>query len=141
MRYWDSSAVLPLLYPEISSEGMEGLYAQDPAVASWLLTPVEVHSALFRRRREGAEPEILQKARRRFTALRQSWFEVADVAAARDRAIRLMETHALTAADSLQLTAALLAADERPAGLGFVTLDAAFADVARREGFEVLPLP
>jgi hypothetical protein len=47
--------------------------------------------------------------------------------------------HDLRAADALQLAAALIACDEQPALLPFVTLDRRLADAARREGFRVLP--
>jgi hypothetical protein len=46
--------------------------------------------------------------------------------------------HDLRAADALQLAAAIEAAEGRPRGLGFVTLDLRLADAARREGFRVI---
>ena len=55
------------------------------------------------------------------------------------RALRLLETHPLRAADALQLGAALYVAEEDPAGLEIVTLDSRLAEAARREGFRVLP--
>jgi len=57
----------------------------------------------------------------------------------RDRAHRLLAVHALRAADALQLAAALVWADERPAGLEFVSLDDRLGEAARREGFRVVP--
>lgn len=51
----------------------------------------------------------------------------------------LLELHPLRAADALHLAAALLAVEERPQGLGFVTFDLRLADAAEREGFAVLP--
>ena len=60
-----------------------------------------------------------------------------DVPRVRDRATRLLDIHALTAADALQLAAALVATEEKPSAMGFVTLDAALAEAARREGFDV----
>jgi hypothetical protein len=47
--------------------------------------------------------------------------------------------HALRAADSLQLAAALVAAEHDPRSLRFVALDHRLAEAARREGFEVVP--
>ncbi len=49
-----------------------------------------------------------------------------------------MRVHALRAADSLQLAAALIAANHDPATLEIVSLDARLATAARREGFKVL---
>jgi len=55
------------------------------------------------------------------------------------RARRLLGLHPLRAADALHLAAALVACDERPHALPFVTLDERLVDAARREGFAVLP--
>lgn len=55
----------------------------------------------------------------------------------RIEAARLLRLHALRAADSLQLAAALTRASRRPAGRGFVTLDSRLT-AAAREGFELL---
>ena len=49
-----------------------------------------------------------------------------------------METHPLRAADALQVGAALVAAEEFPATLEFVTLDRKLAVAAEREGFRVI---
>jgi hypothetical protein len=50
----------------------------------------------------------------------------------------LLRTHALRAADSLQLAAALVAADHNPATLEIVCLDARLNVAAKREGFTVI---
>ena len=55
----------------------------------------------------------------------------------RNTAERLLRTHPLRAADSLQLAAAIIAAENDPPTLQFVTLDQQLAAAARREGFEV----
>ena len=49
------------------------------------------------------------------------------------RARRLLEIHALRAADALHFAAALMAFEERTTA--FVTFDARFGDAAEREGF------
>jgi hypothetical protein len=64
---------------------------------------------------------------------------VVNVTAVAARAKRLLAVHPLRATDALQLAAALVAADEQPATRPFVTLDHALVEIARREGFEVLP--
>jgi predicted nucleic acid-binding protein len=137
LRIWDSSAILPLIAPESSSSRIEAVYAKDPAVVCWAFTPVEVASALARKRREGAAPEAIDKAHRHFHALQTHGSEVTDIPFVRDLAIRLLDIHALTAADALQLAAALVATEEKPSAMGFVTLDAVLAEAARREGFDV----
>jgi len=105
----------------------------------WALAATEVVSALARRRREGALAEArFADARRRLDALEKAWSEVSAWDAVRARARRLLEVHALTAADALHLAAALVVVEERTAGVGFVTFDLRLAAAADREGFEVL---
>jgi predicted nucleic acid-binding protein len=48
--------------------------------------------------------------------------------------------HPLRAADALQLAAAFLAAERRPASLEMVTLDDRLGTAARKEGFEVIEI-
>jgi len=61
------------------------------------------------------------------------------VDAVRTRVRRLLEVHALTAADALHLGAALVVVEERTAGVGFVTFDARLREAVGREGFDPLP--
>jgi hypothetical protein len=55
----------------------------------------------------------------------------------RRHAERVVGTHAIRAADALQIGAALVAAAEDPATLEFVTFDQPQAAAAEREGFHV----
>jgi len=57
----------------------------------------------------------------------------------RDRALRLVATHALRAADAMQLGAALVAVADRPGGHAFVCVDHRLRDAGLREGFHLLP--
>jgi predicted nucleic acid-binding protein len=142
MRFWDSSAVVPLLCQEQESAAMLELYSGDGVVLVWLLTGTEAISALCRRYREGAltRKQYLE-SRRRLSDLQSDWHEYVNVLRARERAERLLQTHSLSAADALQLAAALAAVEEKPAGFGFVTLDARLAVAAEKEGFTLLGLP
>ncbi|MFI5351978.1 MAG: type II toxin-antitoxin system VapC family toxin [Candidatus Binatales bacterium] len=138
MRFWDSSALLPLFLPERFTQRAEAWLESDPKVTIWALTRVEVLSAIARRRR--AEPEtvgLLQIARREAMRSWLNWTEVTDLASVRRHAERIVETHPLRAADALQLGAALVAAEGDPSTLEFVTLDRRLADAAEREGFPV----
>jgi predicted nucleic acid-binding protein len=138
MRFWDSSAVVPLLVPQRSSACMEKHYAADPLLNVWCLTPIEVWSAICRLRLEGLlDSSGVRTARRRLQALAASWVEIDELQAVRNRAQRLLESHALRAGDSLQLAAALLLVGERPERVPFVTLDSRLAEAAEREGFEI----
>jgi hypothetical protein len=55
----------------------------------------------------------------------------------RRTAERLLRVHALRSADSLQLAAAITAADHNPSTLELVCLDDRLTAAARREGFTV----
>ena len=67
------------------------------------------------------------------------WTEIRPSTAIRDRAIRLLAIYSPSAADALQLAAALTWAEDRPAGRAFVCLDDRLREAAHREGFTVLP--
>ncbi len=139
MRYWDASALLPLVYPETASAPLLGLYQADPAVLTWTLSRLELAALLQRKEREGVLRQTLQRARSRLAQLSPTWAEVGDAQPLRQRAEDLLEAHPLTAADALQLAAALTAAEDKPRDLPFVTLNPALAQAARMEGFAVSP--
>jgi uncharacterized protein len=139
MRFWDSSAIVPLLVEETSSDGARAAYAADPDVVVWWGTEVECASALARVEREGRiTPAAVGEALRRMERLAAAWREVQPVAPVRRTALRLLRVHALRAPDALQLGAALVAAESHPRTLPFVTLDDRLALAADREGFEVI---
>lgn len=142
MRFWDSSAIVPLVVEEASSALLLGLYRADTTVLVWALTSTEVTSALCRRHREGALDLIdLEGAEARLRRLRGDWTEIQDLYSVRQRAERLLHVHSLSAADSLQLAAPLVATEERPQRFPFVTLDGRLGEAAAREGFRVEGLP
>lgn len=138
MRFWDTSALIPLVVAERGTALAERLLRDDPAVVVWTLTRVELLSALARRRRE--EPVTarrLLRARREILAAWPRWSEVTAVEVVRRHAERVVDTHAIRAADALQIGAALVASDDDPATLEFVTFDQPQAAAAEREGFRV----
>jgi predicted nucleic acid-binding protein len=135
VRYWDASALLPLLIGEITSGATEQEHARDPEITTWWGTTVECDSALARREREGV---MVLHGRDRLALLSASWSEVPPTADVRRIARRLVRVHPLRGADALQLSAAITAADGNPEQLPFVTLDARLADAADREGFRVV---
>jgi predicted nucleic acid-binding protein len=100
---------------------------------------VELLSALARRRRnEPSAARLLLAARREILGAWQHWSEVTAVEIVRRYAERIVETHPVRAADALQIGAALVAAEDDPSTLDFVTLDQQQAAAAEREGFRVL---
>jgi predicted nucleic acid-binding protein len=138
VRFWDSSALVPLLVLQQASAGMRALYRRDASVVAWWGTPVECESALARQERGGRLPAAAA-ARSRLHRFAETWQEVQPSDALRDQARRLLRVHDLRAADALQLAAAIAASEGRPGGLDFVCLDDRLAAAAEREGFPLLP--
>ena len=139
MRFWDSSALLPLLVDEPTRARLIALLEEDSEVLAWWGTTVEMTSTLARREREGLlTADDVAAALAAARALSESWHEIVPSDAVRRTAERLLRTHPLRAADALQLGAALIAADHDPASLELVCLDERLTVAARREGFTVL---
>jgi len=139
VRFWDASAIIPLLIDEPGRGRLLQLLEKDPLVLVWWGTPVEIASALARREREKilAASEVTA-ALATLQQFATRWHEIVPSDAVRRTAQRLLRTHALRAADSLQLAAALIGADHDPASLDMVCLDARLSSAARREGFTVI---
>jgi predicted nucleic acid-binding protein len=142
VRFWDASALVPLLVAERRSEWATAELAEDRAVAVWSWTQVELVSAVERRARDGGiAPATRRALLTRVDELCSGFAEVTDVVAVRQRARRLLARHALRAADASQLAAALLVGEVSGSGPVFVCLDERLAVAAEREGLEVLPPP
>lgn len=140
MKFWDASAIVPLLLTEARRETLLELLQADPAMAVWWGTPIECGAAIARRERDGAlDLADATGALSRLSSLAKSWSEVLASDSVRSVALRLLRTHPLRAADSLQLAAAIVAAEGEPASLQFVCLDERLREAANREGFLTLP--
>lgn len=138
MKFWDSSALVPLLVTEATSELRKHQYDADPWAVVWFGTLVEIESSLVRRQREGQLPaEVERAARNRLTEITKQWTEVIPTAEVRARAIRLLRVHQLRAAAAFQLAAALIFCREQPQHLPFLTADQRLRDAASLEGFPV----
>jgi len=139
LLFWDTSALVPLLVREDRSADVSKVLRGDPDLITSAISPLELSSALWRRRHAGilslADHEI---AERRFAEVSVRWIEVAQSSAAFDHAMRLLARHALRSLDALQLASALVVT-RAPAFLPFVTLDKRLIAAARAEGFPVLP--
>ena len=138
MRFWDSSAILPLIVAEAGTDSVQAIAGEDPVMCVWWGTEIECVSAIARLEREDAFAETaMTAALERLDSLAEAWNEVQPVAAVRGTARRLLRVHPLRAADALQLAAAVVAAEGVPASLDLVTLDDRLAAAAHREGFVV----
>ncbi len=139
MKFWDTSALVPLVFDEPASAAMTALVADDPEVVVWMFTSVELLSTIARLERSSAGlDDLLSGVRRDALERIRRCYTVTMVDAVRMRAERLVGVHALSAADALQLAAALVVSRERPETLELVTLDKLMARAARLEGFPVL---
>ena len=137
MRYWDASALVPLCGAEAGTATARRLARAGIITSS--VSAVEIASAIERRVREGALTAPQRAvARAALDDLAAGWTEIAALGAVRERALRLIATHALRAADAMQLAAALVAVSDRPAGHEFVCADVRLRDAAMREGFHTL---
>lgn len=140
MKFWDSSAIIPLCLEEPHSDTSRQLVRDDGELAFWWGTPVECSSSFARLRREGGiSVDDEQQLRHLVDQLIQSGTEISPSEEVRATARRLLLRHPLRAADSMQLAAALVWAENRPDDLGFVCLDKRLRDAARIEGFTLFP--
>jgi predicted nucleic acid-binding protein len=139
VKYWDASAITPLIAEEPTRDYLLQLLEQDADMLAWWGTPVEIASALARREREGSlTADQVTSALTAAHLLAESWHEVVPSDSIRRTAERVLRAHPLRAADGLQLAAALIAADHDPTSLEFVCLDVRLARAAQREGFQVI---
>jgi predicted nucleic acid-binding protein len=140
MRFWDSSAIVPLVIAESESEYCLNALSADQNMLVWCLSRVEVLSGLCRRLREEIVNEkSFEQAKSRLRIILESAFEVKAIENVRSRAARLLEVHPLRAADACQLAAALVGTQEDPGRLPMICFDRRLAEAARKEGFQVNP--
>lgn len=140
MRFWDASALIPLIAAEPSSTAAESLLREDETIVVWWASRVECVSAVRRRDRDGSlSTTAVAHALGRLELIAGEWSEVIPSNAVRVAAERSLAVHPLRAADALQLAAALAWRRDSTASLDFVCLDGRLRDAASREGFRVLP--
>jgi len=136
MKFWDASAIVPLLVDETTTRTLQQLASSDREMLVWWASVVECASAIARLERDDVlDAPAANQAFERLQRLAAGWHEVDASDAVREAAIRFLRVHPLRAADALQLAAAFVAAERRPASLELVTLDDRLAAVARKEGF------
>jgi hypothetical protein len=140
VRFWDSSALAPLIVAEESSPVMRALAEEDRRMVVWWAAPVECASAVARREHGGDLSAVdASDALTTLDSLAEEWSEVPPTGQLRADAQRLVRIHDLRAADALQLAAARAANERWPQLLPIVTVDERLARAARLEGFPLLP--
>ncbi len=139
MKYWDASALVPLIVSESGTNLARSWLADDSAIVTWAWTRVEIASAIERRTREGA---LSRRDRRqvleRLDSFANTWDEVTEILAVRSRASLLLARHPLRAADAGQLGAALMVNEQLEGGsLPFMCLDRRLSEAAELEGLAI----
>jgi len=138
VKFWDTSAIVPLCVDEPRSAVVKAVLIEDPSIVVWWATRVECISAFRRQTREKSLSVAGERqARQVLQALCRAWTEVQPNEVLRELAQRLLSAHSLTAADALQLAAALHWCHRRTRDEFFVTFDARLREAARKEGFTV----
>jgi predicted nucleic acid-binding protein len=139
MRFWDTSALVPLFVDEPKSVGVKALLQDDPSMVVWWGSIIECWSALARRQREGILQNADEESARTFLrTLQESWIEVLPGEDVRARAGRLLRLHPIRSADAVQLAAALVWAGD-PASGEIVVHDRRLREAARLEGLTPRP--
>ena len=137
--FWDASAIVPLCCLQPQTQAARQARRLFPQLVTWWATNVECNSAL--RRLERAQELTVRETQQAFQELdrlRLRWTEVAPLEEVRSLAERLLGSHPLRAADSLQLAAALIWCNRHPRGKTFVGSDEKLLEAAEKEGFNVI---
>jgi uncharacterized protein len=141
VKFWDTSAVVPLCVIEPSTGIVKSILTGDPSIVVWWATRTECVSALNRQTREGSlRIEDERQAHHVLRQLADAWTEVQPSEILRGTAERLLAVHALRAADAFQLAAALHWCQRQPVNRELVSFDTRLRDAAYKEGFTILPV-
>ena len=141
MKFWDTSAIVPLCVYEPNTTVVQDLLALDSSIIVWWGTRTECISALMRQVRTGGmTPPDERTARHVLHTLAQAWTEIQPNDALRNLAERMLAVHPLRSADALQLAAAVQWCQGLTTDQGLVTFDQRLHDAAYREGFTVIPV-
>lgn len=77
MRFWDTSAIVPLIVEEPMSEAMKASLGENREITVWWATWVECVAALARRSREGdGENSAAERSRAKLKTLADGWVEI-----------------------------------------------------------------
>jgi uncharacterized protein len=140
VKFWDTSAVVPLCVIEPNSATVKSILTRDPSIVVWWATRTECVSGLMRQRREGSlRVEDERQARQVLGRLAEAWIEVQPSELLRGTAERLLAVHALRAADAFQLAAALHWCQRQTTNKELVSFDIRLREAGHKEGFTLLP--
>lgn len=139
MRYWDASALVPLIVSEPNTALAHSWLEEHSVILTWAWSRVEIVSAVERRTRDG---DLSRQQRRdilrRLDTFSTTWNEVSEMPAVRSLANLVLARNSLRAADAAQLGAALHVQQQLDASLPFVSLDRRLAEAAELEGLPII---
>ena len=140
VKFWDTSAIVPLCVNEPGSATVKAILVKDPSLVVWWATRTECISALMRQVREGSLTAAGERqARAVLGTLAHAWIEVQPSATVRGTAERMLAVHPLRAADAFQLAAALQWCQRQTVEQCFVSFDNRLREAGYREGFTLSP--
>ena len=140
MKFWDTSAIIPIIIEQSYSAEIKQILKTDPHMIVFWGTIVESLSALSRLQREHfLDDTSFKHASGLLETLIRNWTEILPGNDLREQAIRIVSVHGLKTLDSLQLSAALIWTNKRPVNNSIVSLDKQLRTAAGKEGFIVLP--
>jgi predicted nucleic acid-binding protein len=136
--FWDSSALVPLCVQQQASAVVRRLSRQYE-IAAWWSTSVEVRSAFARLIRAGDLDQAgLALAETSLNRLLASCQEIRPDDAVRSGAEAFLRRFPLSAADALQLSAAITWAGGKPRGRVFICGDVRLLEAAEQLGFRAV---
>jgi predicted nucleic acid-binding protein len=137
LAFWDSSALIPLCVQQLQTQRSEALFA-NYGVTVWWFTQVEIISGLTRlvRMKEIDGTEFID-GKHVAQALAMTWIAIKPSANIESEARALLELYPLSAADALQLAAALEWCEGKPKGQVFLTFDQRLREAAALAGFNL----
>ena len=140
MKFWDSSALVPLILAEVHSDSVAGILGEDDKLCVWWGTSLECLGAIWgAHRRERVTELNALRAEARLDEFRLRWTEIQASEELRAEAERALRVHDLRSADALQLASAIVAQRQLATALPFVCLDRRLTQAAIREGFRTTP--
>jgi len=90
VKFWDASAIVPLLVAEAATRRLQALAAEDPDMLVWWGSEIECVSALARLERDAAlNAQAMTLSLRRLRQLAAAWHKIDPSDAIREAATRL----------------------------------------------------
>ncbi len=135
VTYFDSSALLPLVLGEATTERYLDI-AQTVKITTWWGSYIECAAAIVRHARsETTAPAQIAESYRMLDQLSQDWAEIPASQELRRAAVRVARESQLRSGDALQLGAALLASGFDPPTARFLAEDRELRRAAEAQGF------